>query len=201
MTVDMVVTHLIIVFASVLFTVLIGLPLGVAAYLLPGIRKFILWLVDVFQTVPALALLGIIMVLSGPGKVTVIIGLVIYSLLPVVHNTYLGLEEVDAGVKEAARGMGMSKMYQLVQVELPGAFPMIFTGIRIAVVTAIGVAVFATFVGGGGLGTILYRGIRIQNMSLILQGTLALVLMCVVFDFTMGKIEKRLYSKNQVSKD
>lgn len=201
MTADMVLTHLIIVFASMLFTILIGLPLGIAAYLFPGIRKLILWLVDVFQTIPAMALLGIIMVLSGPGKVTVIIGLVIYSLLPVVHNTYLGLEEVDAGVKEAARGMGMSKMYQLIQVELPNAFPMIFTGIRIAMVTAIGVAVFATFVGGGGLGTILYRGIRIQNMSLILQGTLALIGMCVVFDLVMGKIEKKLYSMQQTSKD
>lgn len=196
MTVKMVLEHLYLVAGSVLFTVLAGVPLGVIAYLYPPVRKTILWVTDVLQTIPALALLGIIMVFAGAGKTTVIVGLVLYSLLPVVQNTYLGLTQVDGGIKEAALGMGMSKPYRLLRVELPLAFPVIFTGIRIATVTAIGVAVFSCFVGGGGLGAIIYRGIHIQNMSLILSGTATLMAMAVVFDLLMGYVEKRIYRRS-----
>ncbi|MDD4402176.1 MAG: ABC transporter permease [Desulfitobacteriaceae bacterium] len=192
----MVFEHLYIVLISVVMTVLIGLPLGILAYSWPSFRKVILWVVDVLQTIPALALLGIIMVFLGAGKLTVIIGLVLYSLLPIVHNTYLGLNGVNPAIKEAARGMGMTKFYRLVRVELPLAFPVIFTGIRIASVTAIGVAVFATFVGGGGLGSIIYRGIYIQNMKLLLSGTLTLMAMAVLFDSVMAYVEKRLYRRS-----
>lgn len=196
MDLTMVFEHLYIVLISVVMTVLIGLPLGILAYSWPSFRKVILWVVDVLQTIPALALLGIIMVFIGAGKLTVIIGLVLYSLLPIVHNTYLGLNGVNPAIKEAARGMGMTKFYRLVRVELPLAFPVIFTGIRIASVTAIGVAVFATFVGGGGLGSIIYRGIYIQNMKLLLSGTLTLMAMAVLFDSVMAYVEKRLYRRS-----
>lgn len=193
MSIGMIFDHLYLVLVSVFFTVLIGLPLGVLAYMKQRARAVVLWTVDILQTIPALALLGIIMVFLGAGKTTVIIGLVLYSLLPVVRNTYLGLSNIDPAVKEAADGMGMSRTYRLMHVEIPIAFPVIFTGIRIATVTAIGVAVFATFVGGGGLGSILYRGIHIQNMQLIMSGTLALMGMAVLFDGVMAFIEKRLY--------
>ncbi|MEG0853574.1 MAG: ABC transporter permease subunit, partial [Angelakisella sp.] len=109
---------------------------------------------------------------------------------------YLGLSQVDGGIKEAALGMGMTKAYRLLRVELPLAFPVIFTGIRIATVTAIGVAVFSSFVGGGGLGSIIYRGIHIQNMSLILSGTATLMAMAVFFDYLMGYLEKQLYRRS-----
>ena len=199
MTLDMVLEHLYMVFMAVIFAISIGLPLGVLSYLFPPAKKVILWVVDVLQTIPSLALLGIIMVFIGAGKITVISGLVLYSLLPIVRNTNLGLTEVDPAIKEAARGMGMSKFYQLLRVELPLAFPVIFTGIRIATVNSIGSAVFAAFVGGGGLGSIIYRGIRVQNMKLILSGTLSLMLMAVVFDFTMGQIEKRLRRRSSAA--
>ncbi len=199
MTLDMFLEHLYMVFMAVIFAISIGLPLGVLSYLFPPAKKVILWVVDVLQTIPSLALLGIIMVFIGAGKITVISGLVLYSLLPIVRNTNLGLTEVDPAIKEAARGMGMSKFYQLLRVELPLAFPVIFTGIRIATVNSIGSAVFAAFVGGGGLGSIIYRGIRVQNMKLILSGTLSLMLMAVVFDFTMGQIEKRLRRRSSAA--
>jgi osmoprotectant transport system permease protein len=102
------------------------------------------------------------------------------------------LETIDPGIKRAARGMGMSKMDRLFSVELPLAFPMIFTGIRIATVTSVGIAVFATSVGGGGLGSIINQGIRTQNMKLIARGTLSLMAMAVIFDGAMAWIEKRL---------
>lgn len=192
MTGTMVLEHFMLVFLSVVFTILIGVPLGVAAYLNAWLRHFLLQAVDLLQTIPALALLGVIMVFLGPGKLTVICGLVLYSLLPVVHNTYLGLCSVEEGVKEAAHGMGMTSWYRLVHVEFPIAFPIVFTGIRIATVTSVGIAVFATFVGGGGLGTVIYRGIHIRSMPLILGGTLIMMAMAIVFDVIMALAEKRL---------
>lgn len=195
MTITMVLEHLYIVVFAVVMTIVIGVPIGVAAYFYKPAKGIILWLVDILQTIPALALLGTLMVFLGAGKSTVIIGLFLYSLLPVVHNTYLGLSGVNPAVKEAAKGMGMTKLYRLIHVELPIAFPMVFTGIRIATVTAVGVAVFATFVGGGGLGAIIYRGIHIQNMKLILSGTFTLMAMAVIFDTLMAWIEKRLHRR------
>lgn len=189
MTWSLVFEHLFIVLAASLLSIVIGLPLGIWAYVAPKARKIILWVVDLLQTIPALALLGIIMVFAGAGKGTVILGITLYSLLPIVRNTCLGLDEVDPGVKEAARGMGMSKPYRVFRVEVPLAFPTIFTGIRIAVVNAIGTAVFAAFVGGGGLGGIINRGIRVQDMSLILSGTAALMIIAVALDLLMGRME------------
>ena len=190
--------HLFIVCAASLLSILIGLTLGIMAYLVPGLRRAILWVVDILQTIPALALLGMIMVLAGAGKLTVIAGITLYSLLPIVRNTWLGLSEVAPGVKEAATGCGMSKIQKLLKVEFPLALPTIFTGIRIAVVNAIGTAVFAAFVGGGGLGSILNRGIRIQSLHLILVGTGSLMLIALLLDGAMGLVEKRLAASHGV---
>ncbi len=192
MNLSMVLEHLYIVLTSVLLTIIIGLPLGILAYMKNSVRSVILWTADILQTIPALALLGILMVFLGAGKPTVIIGLILYSLLPVVRNTYLGLKNIDPAIKEVATGMGMSRWYRLIHVEMPIAFPVIFTGIRIATVTAVGVAVFGTFVGGGGLGSVIYQGIRIENMRMILFGTLSLMIMAVLFDSVMAAVEKRL---------
>lgn len=195
MTLAMILDHLYITFLAVVLTILVGLPLGVLAYYYKPLRKGILFLVELLQTMPAMALLGIIMVFLGAGKPTAIIGLLLYSLLPVVQNTLLGLDQVEPGVKEVAKGMGMTKLYRLTHVELPIALPFIFTGIRIAIVTSVGVAVFATFVGGGGIGKVIYQGIRVQNMGLILKSTSTLMLMAVGFDTLMAFAEKKLYKK------
>ncbi len=195
MSVSVILEHLAMVVAAVFCSVVVGLPLGIASYYFPRGRKAILFVSDVLQTVPSLALLGIIMIFVGAGKLTVVIGVTLYSLLPIVRNTYLGLSEVDPGVKEAARGMGMSRFYRLFRVELPLAFPVMFTGVRIAAVNAIGTVVFAASVGGGGLGSIIYKGIRVMNVKWIALGTLSLMLMAIVFDVAMGMIEKRLNKK------
>ena len=184
--------HLYLVFVSVVLSVAVGLPLGVFAYMNKLFRKPLLKITELLQTIPALALLGLVMLIAGAGKTTVIIGLLLYSLLPIVHNTYIGLEHIDPAIKRAARGMGMSKFDRLFAVELPLAFPLIFTGIRIATVTSVGIAVFATSVGGGGLGSLINQGIRTQNMNKILSGTLSLMAMAIVFDAVMAWIEKRL---------
>jgi osmoprotectant transport system permease protein len=145
--------HAYLVFMAAGFILTIGLTLGIAAYLVPGVRKPVLLVLDLFQTIPSLATLGFLVVLVGANATTVIIGLIMYSLLPVVKNTLVGLDRVDPGIKEAALGMGMPRWKRLIQVELPLAFPMVYAGMRIALVTSIGFAVFGAIVGGGGLGT------------------------------------------------
>lgn len=192
MKLNMILEHFFLVIVSGFFLLILGLIIGIVAYMFPKVKKPILFAVDVLQTIPTLAMLGLLMVFFGPTTLTVIISLVLYSLLPVVLNTVTGLDGIDGGIKEAAIGMGMTPLQRLLKVELPLAFPLIFSGMRIAIVTSIGVAVFATFVGGGGLGAILYRGVRTQNMKLIAYGTLALVVMSVVIDGLMGLYEKRL---------
>ena len=195
MTWSLICEHLFIVLAASILSIAIGLPLGIWAYVSKTARPVILRAVDLLQTIPSLALLGIIMVFLDPGKLTVIIGITLYSLLPIVRNTCLGLQEVDPGVKEAARGTGMSKPYRVLMVEFPLAFPTVFTGIRIAVVNAIGTAVFAAFVGGGGLGGVITQAIRISDMKLILAATGVLMVIAVVLDLLMGWFE------NQMRKD
>jgi osmoprotectant transport system permease protein len=187
--------HLFIVLAAGAFTIIVGAPLGVCAYFYKSARKPILLAVEILQTVPTMALLGIIMIFMGAGKITVIIGLLLYSLLPIVQNTYVGLSEVDPAIKEAATGMGMTRIYKLMHVELPIAFPLIFTGIRIAAVTAVGIAVFASLVGGGGLGALIFQGIRTNNIQLIATSTVGLMIMALVLDSGMGAIEKHLQKR------
>ena len=171
-----------VVFAIVI-AILIGVPLGLLCYLSRAARGVVLRVVDLIQTTPALALLGIIMVTPlGAGKPTVILGLALYSLLPIVRNVTLGLSQVSPAVKEAAKGMGMTRVYSLFHVELPLAMPMLFTGLRIAVVNAIGTAVFASSVGGGGLGNLINTGIRRNDVAMILSGTAALMAMALLLD-------------------
>lgn len=195
MNFDVVLDHLYLVVMASLFATIIGLILGVIVYMFKGIRPLILQIIDIVQTIPALAILGILMIFFGGNSTTVIIGLVLYSLLPIVRNTYVGLESIDPSIKEAATGMGMTKIQKLFRVELGLAFPMIFTGIRIAVVTSIGTAVFGAFVGGGGLGNTINRAILIQDMSTLMMATASLMVMAIIFDYGMGFLEKRLKTR------
>lgn len=195
MTMERVLQHLYLVGMAAGFTIIFGLVLGILTYLYKPVRPFVLWSVDILQTIPVLALLGVLSIVAGSSSTTVIIGIVLYSLLPVVRNTYVGLTSVDPAIKEAATGMGMTKVQKIISVELQLAFPMIFTGIRIAIVTSIGTAVFGAVVGGGGLGSVINRAILIQDMDTLLEATLALMVMAVVFDFGMGYVEKRLKAR------
>ena len=187
--------HFTLILTAMGFIIVIGMALGIISYLHPRVGKVILALVDIMQTIPSLATLGIIMIFFGGNRTTVIIGIVLYSLLPIVRNTNTGLNNVSPAVREAARGMGMTRPYQLLHVDLPLAFPLIFTGIRIATVTSISVAVFGTFVGGGGLGEVIYQGIRVQSMKQILFGTAALMAMALLIDGVMSLVERQLYRR------
>ena len=190
-----IIQHLIIVLIATGISILIGITLGVTAYWIKYIDTVILWVCDTLQTIPSLALLAILMMFFGLGDVTLIVGLVLYSLLPIVRNTYIGLIGIEPHVKDAAKGMGMSKFQRLVQVELPLAFPMIFSGVKIAAVTSLSIAVIGVLIGSGGLGYPIYRGIQTQNVMSILSGAIPVVLMALLFDAGMSRIEEKLVKK------
>ena len=192
MSISMIWDHLSLVLSALTLAVAAGVPLGLLAYLSPKIGKALLWVVDLIQTIPALALLGVIMVITGPGSPPAMIGLALYSLLPIARNTSLGLSQVPGHLKEAAAGMGMSPAYRLLHVDIPLSTPMLVTGIRIAAVNAIGTAVFASFVGGGGLGGLFSTAIRQQDMPALVVGTLVLMAMALALDAGLGWVERRM---------
>jgi len=184
--------HMYIVFIAILISVAVGIALGVIAYWVRIADKFILWTVEILQTIPSLALLAMLMILFGLGNVTMIVGLVLYALMPITRNTHTGLSDVSPFIKDAAKGMGMTRLQRLIKVELPLAFPLIFSGIKIALVNSLSIAVMGVLIGAGGLGYPIYKGIQTLNMKLILSGAIPVVLMALVFDFFMSKIERRL---------
>jgi osmoprotectant transport system permease protein len=192
---DLIIEHMLIVFIAILISALIGVALGVAAYWIRYIDKFILWIVEIIQTIPSLALLAMLMIIFGLGNTTIIVGLVLYALMPIARNTYTGLTGVPPFIKDAAKGMGMTRFQRLVKVELPLAFPLIFAGIKIALVNSLSIAVMGVLIGAGGLGYPIYRGIQTLSMELILAGAVPVVLMALVFDFFMSKIERRLMKR------
>ncbi len=192
---DKVLEHLYMVLVTIIVATIIGIPLGILAYFNPKLKKYILGIIDVIQTIPALAVLGMVMVFLGAGKTTTIVGLTFYSLLPIVNNTYVGLNTIQPAIIEAAKGIGMNKSQRLRKVMLPLAIPMIIAGIKIALVTAVGTAVFAFYVGGGGLGSVLTKGIRIQQMSFIIKGMGAIIVMALGLDKIISMIENRIQRK------
>ena len=193
MKAEMILQHIYLVFSSCLIVCLLGIPLGIYSYYNKKAGKVIMTLADIVQTIPILAVMGLLMIVFGTNSVTVIIALSAYLILPVIQNTYMGLSSVDPVYIDVAEAVGMNRRQRLFKVEFPLAFPFIITGIRIAAVTGIGVAVFGVFVGGGGMGAVLYKGVRVQDMRLLLEGTAVLVLMSVCIDSALGLIEKNLF--------
>lgn len=187
-----IIEHLYIVLIATVISVLLGVALGVLAYWIRFIEHGILWLVEIIQTIPSLALLALLMIVFGLGNVTIIAGLVLYALMPIVRNTHIGLTGVERHLKDAAKGMGMSRFQRLCKVELPLSFPLIFSGIKIAVVNSLSIAVMGVLIGAGGLGFPVYLGIQTNSMELILSGAIPVVIMALIFDYGMTRIEKKL---------
>lgn len=194
----LIVEHLMIVLIAASISVVIGVVLGILSYWINYLDKAILWTVEIIQTIPNLALLAMLMILFGLGNVTIIAALVLYALLPIVRNTYIGLKSVPIYLRDAAKGMGMSKLQRLMKVEMPLSFPLIFSGIKIAVVNSLSIAVMGVLIGAGGLGYPIYRGIQTNSMERILTGGIPVVLMALLLDYLMTNVEKRLVHKGSV---
>jgi osmoprotectant transport system permease protein len=185
--------HLVLVLISTAFVVLIGVPLGILLTRKKSLQTPVLGIANILQTVPSLALFGLLIPLpfiGGIGARTAIIALTLYSFLPVIRNTVTGILSVDARTKEAATAMGMTDWQILKLVELPLAAPVILTGIRVAVVIAVGVATVAAAVGAGGLGTYIFRGLRQNDNNLLLAGAISSAVLALFCDFALGQFEK-----------
>ncbi|MFL6374501.1 MAG: ABC transporter permease/substrate-binding protein [Pyrinomonadaceae bacterium] len=185
--------HIFLVLISTGAAVAVGLPLGILLTRTRSLRAPVLGFANVMQTVPSLALFGLLIPLpfiGGIGARTAIIALALYALLPVIRNTVTGILGIDPKLTEAAVAMGMTPWQRLRMVELPLAMSVIITGVRVAVVISVGVATVAAAVGAGGLGTYIFRGLRQNDNNLILAGALASALLALACDFLLGRVEQ-----------
>jgi len=185
--------HVWLVFVSTLIAVAIGIPTGILLTRKKSLRSPVLGIANVMQTIPSLALFGLLIPLrfvGGIGARTAIVALVLYSLLPIIRNTVTGILGVDPNVREAAVAMGMTGRQVLWQVELPLAMSVIVTGVRVAMVIAIGVTTIAAAVGAGGLGVYIFRGLRQYDNNLLLAGALPAALLALTADFGLGLVER-----------
>jgi osmoprotectant transport system permease protein len=187
--------HLWMVAASMLLAALIGIPLGILITRKPGWDKPVLGGANIIQTIPSLALFGFLLPVPWIGARSdrlAILALTLYALLPLIRNTYAGINGVDRSVVEAGRGMGMTDRQLLFQVELPLALGVIIAGVRVATVISVGLATIAAFIGGGGLGEYILRGVAMVNNQLILAGAIPATVLALLADVTLGWLEKRL---------
>ncbi|MEB6609089.1 ABC transporter permease/substrate-binding protein [Staphylococcus borealis] len=190
-----IVEHIQISFIALLIAILIAVPLGIALTKTKRLSEVIMNIAAILQTIPSLALLGLMIPIFGIGRLPAIIALVVYALLPILRNTYTGIKEVDPSLIEAAKGIGMKPMRRLTRVELPIAMPVMMAGIRTAMVLIIGTATLAALIGAGGLGDLILLGIDRNNASLILIGAIPAALLAIMFDLILRYMEKLSYKK------
>ena len=189
------VDHMELVAIAMFIAILIGVPLGMFIVQRPALRTFSLGVASVFQTIPSLALFGFLIpipFIGGIGRRTAIVALVLYALLPILRNTYVGLTSIDSAVLEAAEAMGMTNAQILTRVRLPLALPIILAGIRTATVITIGVATIAAAIGAGGLGTFIFRGVAMVSDAVILAGAIPAALLAILADLSLALVERRL---------
>ncbi|MTI80990.1 MAG: ABC transporter permease [Firmicutes bacterium] len=187
--------HLWLSAAGVLIAGAIAVPLGILITRFQNLAGIIMSAIDVLQTIPSLAMLAIALFIFGLGDGSLITALVIYSLLPILRNTYVGIKGVDPSLIEAGRGMGMTNLQLLFQVELPIALPIILSGFRVAMVTAIGIATIGTLIGAGGLGGPIWRGIQLADNAMILSAAIPAAALAILSDVILGALEKSLVPK------
>ncbi|MGG4467629.1 ABC transporter permease/substrate-binding protein [Paenibacillus alvei] len=187
--------HIEISFIALFFALLIAVPLGIFLTRKKKAAEIVIGFTSVFQTIPSLALLGLLIPIVGIGTIPSIIALVIYALLPILRNIYTGIKEVDPNLIEAAKGLGMNSRRLLLKVELPLAMPVIMAGIRTAMVLIIGTATIASLIGAGGLGDLITVGISRNDTSLILLGAIPAAILALFFDFLLRQFEKLSFKK------
>lgn len=191
--------HLWLVGIAMLFAVAIGVPLGILLTRNSKLKTLILGSTNIVQTIPSLALFGLLLPLPWLGARAdrlAIFALALYALLPIVRNTYVGIVGISEPVREAAVAMGLTSSQLLWHVELPLASPVILAGIRVATVITIGVATIAAAIGAGGLGEFIFRGIAMVDNGLILAGAIPAALMALLADFLLGGAEKLLVRRH-----
>lgn len=188
--------HAVLTAQSVAFAVPVAVTLGVASTYDDRLATAVLWLAGIAMTIPSLALFGLLVPVMGIGNPPVVLALLLYAQLPIIRNTYIGLTQVDEAAVEAGTGLGMTRRQQLRRVRLPKALPVILSGLRNAVVLVIGIAVVGAFVGAGGLGQYVFRGIRTGDGEMIVVTTLLVVVFALAVDYGIGTVEQVLRLRN-----
>src|SRR5436309_10784107 len=187
--------HLELVLIAMLIAIGISIPTGVWLTRRVSLSRWVVGFANILQTIPSLALFGFLIpvpFIGGIGKRTAIVALVLYALLPILRNTYVGLTGIDPAVLEAAEAMGMTRAQILFRVRFPLALAVILAGIRTATIITIGVATIAAAIGAGGLGTFIFRGVALVSDSLILAGAIPAALLALLADFLLGLLERKL---------
>ena len=195
---NLTIEHILISLLAISIASVLGIILGI---IISEYRKFsglILGTVNILYTIPSIALLGFFITITGVGNTTALIALIIYALLPIIRSTYTGIVTINPLIIEASEGMGSTKLQQLFKVKLPLALPVLMSGIRNMVTMTIALAGIASFVGAGGLGVAIYRGITTNNSAMTFLGSLLIAILALIFDFILGLIEKRLTNHKRV---
>jgi osmoprotectant transport system permease protein len=193
--------HFLISIYGVLFAAIVGIPLGILISKKTRLADWVIRLANIIQTIPSLAMVSILMIGMGLGVNVVILTIFLYSLLPIIKNTYTGMRQVDRNTLDVGKGMGMTGWQRLYMIELPLSVSVIMAGIRNALVVAIGITAIGAFVGAGGLGDIIIRGTNATSgAAIILAGALPTALMAIITDVGLGFIERRLDPASRTSK-
>lgn len=187
--------HIYLTFVAVFFAVLVAVPLGITITRFEKTAGIVVGIANAVQALPSLALLGFLIPILGIGSKPSIVMIFLYSLLPIIKNTYTGLTNVDRAILEAGRGMGMTNWQLMKMVQLPLALPVIMAGIRISAVTAVGLTTIAALIGAGGLGQLIYRGISMVNNRMIIAGAVPAMVLTLVIDFLLNILEKLVTPK------
>lgn len=188
--------HISIIVQAITIAVPLGVVVGTLITYNDRAATVVLWLAGVMMTVPSIALFGLLIPAFGIGKPPVIVALVLYSQLPVIRNTYVGLDRVDPAAVEAGTGLGMTRRERLQRVKLPMALPVIMAGVRNAVVVLIGIAAIGAFIGAGGLGDLIFNGVSEPDIQELVVGTVVLSLLTLAVDYGFGLVERVLRLRN-----
>lgn len=193
--------HVYLAGIAVLLACAVGIPVGFLITKNKKTADIVIGIANIIQTIPSLALFAFALPLFGIGADNAIFALFLYALLPIIKNTLIGIRNVNPAIREAARGMGMSRTQIMFKVEIPLAISVIMGGVRIATVTGIGIATIATLIGAGGLGQLIYQGIGMWNTEMIYVGAICSALLALLADFLLGLVEKKLTSPGIVKED
>ncbi len=176
--------------------IIVAVPLGIVLTRFPRTAKVVISITSMLQTIPSLALLALMIPIFGIGKLPAIVALFIYSLLPILRNTCIGMEGVDPSLIDSAKGMGMTTWQIMIKVSLPQALPVIMAGIRLSAVYLIAWATLASYIGAGGLGDFIFNGLNLYQPDLIIGGTIPVSLLALLTDFLLGALERKLTPVN-----
>jgi osmoprotectant transport system permease protein len=189
--------HILLVGIAVGVAIITGVPIGIAITQNERIARFVLYIASIIMTIPSMALFGLMIpILStigqGIGYLPAVIAVMLYSQLPIIRNTYTAIKNVEPALREAAQGMGMTPMQRLASVEIPLAIPVIMVGVRTAAVMNIGIMAVAAYIGAGGLGTFISRGISQTDSRQLITGALAVSILAISADFCLARLQRRL---------